>query len=86
MLAYLVWILTGGGKMRWDKKDIPHKGWTEIGMEDFGGRSRNFGEDIEYERCEMCGNGKNTICAYYDTSRIPRRIESRLYLCLPYDR
>ena len=22
--------------MRWDKKDIPHKGWTEIGMEDWG--------------------------------------------------
>ena len=22
--------------MRWDKKDIPHKGWTEIGMEDLG--------------------------------------------------
>ena len=22
--------------MRWNKKDIPHKGWTEIGMEDLG--------------------------------------------------
>lgn len=22
--------------MRWDKKDIPHKGWIEIGMEDLG--------------------------------------------------
>ena len=57
MLAYLVWILTGGGKMRWDKKDIPHKGWTEIGMEDLG-EEAEFGEDIEYERCEMCGNEK----------------------------
>lgn len=47
----------GGGKMRWDKKDIPHKGWTEIGMEDLG-EEAEFGEDIEYERCEMCGNEK----------------------------
>ena len=43
--------------MRWDKKDIPHKGWTEIGMEDLG-EEAEFGEDIEYERCEMCGNEK----------------------------
>lgn len=27
--------------MRWDKKDIPHKGWTEIGMEDLG-KKRNL--------------------------------------------
>ena len=39
-------MLTGGGKMRWDKKDIPHKGWTEIGMEDLG-EEAEFGEDIE---------------------------------------
>ena len=43
--------------MRWDKKDSPHKGWTEIGMEDLG-EEAEFGEDIEYERCEMCGNEK----------------------------
>ena len=30
--------------MRWDKKDIPHKGWTEIGMEDLG-EEAEFGED-----------------------------------------
>ena len=22
--------------MRWNKADLPHKGWTEIGMEDLG--------------------------------------------------
>ena len=43
--------------MRWDKKDIPHKGWTEIGMEDLG-EEAEFGEEIQYEQCEMCGNEK----------------------------
>ena len=38
--------------MRWDKKDIPHKGWTEIGNGRFG-EEAEFGEDIEYERCEI---------------------------------
>ena len=41
---------------RWDKPDIPHKGWVCIGMEDLG----EFAEpgDIEYESCEMCGKEK----------------------------
>lgn len=43
--------------MRWDKKGIPHKGWTEIGIEDLG-EEVDFGEEIRYERCEMCGNEK----------------------------
>ena len=43
--------------MRWDKKDIPHKGWIEIGMEDLG-EEAEFGEEIQYEQCEMCGNEK----------------------------
>lgn len=43
--------------MRWDKKDIPHKGWIEIGMEDLG-EEAEFGDEIQYEQCEMCGNEK----------------------------
>ena len=43
--------------MRWDKKGIPDKGWTEIGIEDLG-EEVDFGEEIRYERCEMCGNEK----------------------------
>lgn len=35
--------------MRWDKKGIPHKGWTEIGIEDLG-EEVDFGEEIRYER------------------------------------
>ena len=51
--------------MRWDKKGIPHKGWTEIGIEDLG-EEVDFGEEID------------TICAYYDASGISRRTESRV--------
>jgi hypothetical protein len=38
---------------RWDRPNVPHKGWVCIGMEDLG----EFvdGGDIEYESCEMCG-------------------------------
>jgi len=38
---------------RWDRPDIPHKGWVCVGMEDLG----EFVDDgdIEYESCEMCG-------------------------------
>lgn len=36
----------GGVAMRWDKKDIPHKGWIEIGMEDLG-EEAEFGEEIQ---------------------------------------
>lgn len=43
--------------MRWDKKNIPHKGWIEIGIEDLG-EEAEFGEKIQYEQCEMCGNEK----------------------------
>ena len=43
--------------MRWDKKDIPHKGWVEIGMEDLG-EVAEFGDEIQYEQCEMCGMKK----------------------------
>lgn len=40
---------------RWDKPDIPHKGWTCADMFDV----RADGESVEeanYEACEMCGN------------------------------
>lgn len=59
--------------MRWDKKDIPHKGWIEIGMEDLG-------EEAEF------GDEKNTLCSYYEASRVSRRTESRLHMCVPHDR
>lgn len=39
----------------WDKPNIPHKGWTEIGMEDLG-EEIEPGEEIKYKQCEMCGN------------------------------
>ena len=43
--------------MRWDKADIPHKGWEYIGMEDLG-EDVYLGDPIPYERCEMCGKEK----------------------------
>ena len=43
--------------MRWDKLGLPHKGWKYIGMEDLG-EDVYSGEEIEYERCEMCGKEK----------------------------
>lgn len=42
---------------RWNKKDIPHKGWKYIGIEDLG-EDVYPGEEIRYEQCEMCGNEK----------------------------
>ena len=49
--------------MRWDKKDIPHKGWIEIGMEDLG-EEAEFGDEIQYEQCEMCGLIGTMIVGY----------------------
>ena len=31
---------------RWNKKNIPHKGWTCLGMEDY---------ETDYQKCDMCG-------------------------------
>lgn len=42
---------------RWNKPDIPQKGWEYIGMEDLG-EDVYPGEAIPYERCEMCGKEK----------------------------
>lgn len=42
---------------RWNKQDIPHKGWEYVGMEDLG-EDPFPGEEIQYEQCEMCGNEK----------------------------
>lgn len=41
---------------RWDKEDIPHKGWVYVGIEDLAEGMNGFGGDIPYEQCEMCGN------------------------------
>ena len=41
--------------IRWNKADIPHKGWKYIGIEDLG-EDVYLGEEIRYEQCEMCGN------------------------------
>ena len=38
---------------RWDRPDVPHKGWTYKGMEDLGEDADS--DDIPYEQCEMCG-------------------------------
>lgn len=43
--------------MDWDKAGVPHKGWSCVGVEDIADSSCD-GEDIEYERCEMCGQEK----------------------------
>lgn len=43
--------------MRWDKADIPHKGWQYVGMEDLG-EDVYPGDPIPYEQCEMCGKEK----------------------------
>lgn len=40
--------------IRWDKAEIPHKGWKYLGMEDLG-EDLVPGESIKYEQCEMCG-------------------------------
>lgn len=42
---------------RWNKADVPHKGWKHIGIEDLG-EDVYPGEEIRYEQCEMCGNEK----------------------------
>lgn len=42
---------------RWNKPDIPHKGWEYVGIEDLG-EDAFSGEEIEYEQCEMCGHEK----------------------------
>ena len=43
--------------MRWDKPNIPHRGWEYIGMEDLG-EDVYPGDPIPYEQCEMCGKEK----------------------------
>ena len=43
--------------LRWNKADIPHKGWEYIGMEDLG-EDAYPGDSIPYEQCEMCGKEK----------------------------
>ena len=43
--------------MDWNKAGVPHKGWSCVGVEDIADSSCD-GEDIEYERCEMCGQEK----------------------------
>lgn len=41
--------------VRWDRVGLPHKGWRYVGIEDLGEEVME-GEDIPYEKCEMCGN------------------------------
>lgn len=41
----------------WNKRGIPHKGWECADVLDLG-EGANSIEDIEYEKCEMCGNEK----------------------------
>lgn len=43
--------------MRWNKPNVPHKGWEYIGMEDLGD-SVYPNDPIPYETCEMCGKEK----------------------------
>ncbi len=47
--------------MRWDKKDIPHKGWTEIGMEDLG-EEAEFGEDKNTNDVKCVVTRKYDMC------------------------
>lgn len=46
--------------LRWNKADIPHKGWEYIGMEDLG-EDVYPGDPIPYEQCEMCGKEKSDM-------------------------
>ena len=39
------------------KREQLYKGWKEIGIEDLG-EDLEFGDDVEYEQCEMCGQEK----------------------------
>ena len=50
---------------RWERQGIPHKGWKEIGVEDLG-ESLEFGDHVEYEQCEMCGQEKYVMFTFCD--------------------
>ena len=40
--------------MRWDKKDVPHKGWQSVGETDL--REEDGRQPSGYAKCDMCGN------------------------------
>lgn len=43
--------------MRWNKKDIPHKGWYLVDVIDVRGNGQSISE-TKYEKCMMCNNEK----------------------------
>ena len=67
--------------IRWNKADIPHKGWKYIGIEDLG-EDVYPGEEIRYEQCEMCGNEK----IRYVSSRIKMKDPNAQLTQPPADR
>ena len=38
----------------WDQPNIPHKGWSYVGIVDLG-EECSYDEEVEYEQCQMCG-------------------------------
>ena len=42
---------------KWNKPEVPHKGWQCIDVIDLG-EDTESNEEIEYEKCEMCNNEK----------------------------
>ena len=38
----------------WDQPNIPHKGWSYVGIVDLG-EECSCDEEVEYEQCQMCG-------------------------------
>lgn len=42
---------------RWNRPEVPHKGWRYVGIEDLG-EGLSPDDEIQYEQCEMCGNEK----------------------------
>lgn len=43
--------------LRWNKKDIPHKGWFLVDVIDVRGNGESISETT-YEKCMMCSNEK----------------------------
>ena len=69
--------------MRWNKADLPHKGLTEIGMEDLGEGLE--GEEIEYEQCEMCGNEKIRYVHIMKGKKVILLVDTRKMRCMNPD-
>ena len=49
--------------LRWNRTDIPHKGWTLLRVEDVMEGMDGCDESL-YETCEMCGKEESAMCMF----------------------